>query len=122
MGKPPMETDKIPHDIESKKEYVPVEQQAIPQPRSREIATSRKNKQSDTQGLAFARMKADKENVPRKAAYISVRNHKRCSIAAEVYHIPRGQIVDYVLDGWWAQCHEEIKSLYYRDRDVFEDD
>lgn len=126
MGKPPQETEEVSHDAEPKEESVTTEQetQDIPEPptRSKETVPSRKTSRPSTQNSALAKLKAGTENVQRKATYISVKNHKRCSIAAEVYHIPRGKIVDYVLDGWWEQCRDEIKSLYYRDKDVFEEE
>lgn len=126
MGKPPQEAEESSHDTEPREVTEAHEQgeQDIPTvpPKSKDTAQPRRASRQNTQDSPLAKMKAGKENVQRKATYISIKNHKRCSIAAEVYHIPRGQIVDYVLDGWWEQCRDEIKSLYYRDKDVFEEE
>jgi len=32
-----------------------------------------------------------------------------------------GQIVDSILDEWWEKNRDEVKTLYDRDRNVFED-
>ena len=126
MGKPPQETEEASNDTEimDARGATGQEEQDIHAASQKSEVTPQPGRtaRQGTQDHTLAKLKAGRENVQRKAAYISVRNHKRCSIAAEVYHIPRGQIVDYVLDGWWEQCRDEIKSLYYRDRDVFEDD
>ena len=126
MGKPPQEAEDTSHAPEQRETTEAHEHEAqgipaVPQ-KSKDTAQPRKASRQGAQDSPLAKIKAGRENVQRKATYISVKNHKRCSIAAEVYHIPRGQIVDYVLDGWWEQCRDEIKALYYRDKDVFEEE
>jgi hypothetical protein len=38
-----------------------------------------------------------------------------------VYKVTLGQIVDSILDEWWEENRDEVKTLYDRDRNVFED-
>jgi hypothetical protein len=56
------------------------------------------------------------------SAYIRIDNHRRFSVAAGVYKTTIGQMVDAILDEWWEKNREEVKSKYYRDREVFDDD
>lgn len=107
MGKPPQEIvqEESPHSEE-------------PQERTENKKTERKRNQDNT----LVRLRASKENVQRMSAYIRIDNHKRFSVAAGVYKTTIGQMVDAILDEWWEKNRDEVKSLYYQGREVFEDE
>lgn len=126
MGKPPQETDDMLHDEEPREESTstaPDEQEPkeLP-PKSRDGNEKKKAERQRGQNGTLARLKASKENVQRMSAYIRIDNHRRFSVAAGVYKTTIGQMVDAILDEWWEKNREEVKSQYYRDREVFNDD
>ncbi len=85
-----------------------------------EAAPSSRPSEQNTQGTPLGKLKVGSENLQRKPAYIRLDNHNRFTVAAGVYKVTLGQIVDSVLDEWWEKNRDEVKSLYDRDRDVFD--
>lgn len=125
MGKPPQEKDETPHDEEHGEECIsedPDEQgpKELP-PKSKEGNEKKKTERQRGQDGTLARLKSSKENVQRMSAYIRIDNHRRFSVAAGVYKTTIGQMVDAILDEWWEKNRDEVRSLYYQDRGVFED-
>lgn len=126
MGKPPQDDVDVPHTEKPQEEAPPVQQAVTDvqdQPhRSMDGTEKKKQERQRVQNGTLVGIRTSKENVQRMSAYICIDNHRRFSIAAGVYKTTIGQMVDAILDEWWEKNRDEVKSLYYRDREVFEDE
>ena len=127
MGKPPQETDETPCEAIVSEGESPTQRetgQEVPDApaKSREHPEKKKAERLRGQNDTLIRLKASKENVQRMSVYIRIDIHKRFSVAAGVYKTTIGQMVDAILDEWWEKNRDEVKSLYYRDREVFDED
>ena len=125
MGKPPQETENTPHEAVPSEvnETLSQDQNDVSSPpqRSKEASPSKRTAKQDAQGSALGKLRGGSENIQRKPAYIRLDNHNRFTVAAGVYKVTLGQIVDSILDEWWEKNRDEVKTLYDRDRNVFED-
>lgn len=125
MGKPPQETDNTPHETvpSEDNETLSQDQNDVPSPsqRSKEASPSKRTAKQSAQDSALGKLRCGSENIQRKPAYIRLDNHNRFTVAAGVYKVTLGQIVDSILDEWWEKNRDEVKKLYDRDRNVFED-
>ena len=125
MGKPPQETDNTPHETVPSEDNETLSQDqndvSSPPQRSKEASPSKRTAKQSAQGSALGKLRGGNENIQRKPAYIRLDNHNRFTVAAGVYKVTLGQIVDSILDEWWEKNRDEVKNLYDRDRNVFED-
>ena len=125
MGKPPQETDEPPQTIEPPDEALSaapiVQEPRNLTPKAKEGSEKKKAERQRGQNGTLVRLKSSKENMQRMSAYIRIDNHRRFSVAAGVYKTTIGQMVDAILDEWWEKNRDEVKGLYYQDREVFED-
>ena len=116
MGKPPQETDKTLHETVPSEDNETLSQDqndvSSPPQRSKEASPSKRTAKQSAQGSALVKLRGGSENIQRKPAYIRLDNHNRFTL---------GQIVDSILDEWWEKNRDEVKTLYDRDRNVFED-
>ena len=125
MGKPPQETDNTPHETVPSEDNETLSQDqndvSSPPQRSKEASPSKRTAKQSAQDSALGKLRGGSENIQRKPAYIRLDNHNRFTVAAGVYKVTLGQIVDSILDEWWEKNRDEVKKLYDRDRNVFED-
>lgn len=126
MGKPPQETENKPHEAVPSEvnETLSQDQNDVSSPPQRrtEASPSKRTAKQGAQGSALGKLRGGSENIQRKPAYIRLDNHNRFTVAAGVYKVTLGQIVDSILDEWWEKNRDEVKTLYDRERNVFEEE
>ncbi len=126
MGKPPQDEEETPQNMMLQESIDSPEQigkdATLTPSKGKDNPEKKKTECQHGQSGTLGRLKASKENVQRMSAYIRIDNHRRFSVAAGVYKTTIGQMVDAILDEWWEKNREEVKSKYYRDREVFDDD
>ena len=126
MGKPPQETENTPNEAVPSEvnETLSQDQNDVSSPpqRSKEASPSKRTAKQGAQGSALGKLRGGSENIQRKPAYSRLDNHHRITVAAGVYKVTLGQIVDSILDEWWEKNRDEVKTLYDRERNVFEEE
>lgn len=126
MGKPPQGMDDTPrneaHNEASEATHQETENVTELPTKGKDGTDKKRPERQRGQNSTLTRLKSSKENAQRMSAYIRMDNHKRFSVAAGVYKTTIGQMVDAILDEWWEKNRDEVKSLYYRDREVFDED
>jgi len=126
MGKPPQDMNETPlvevQKEESETSHQETEEVAELPTKGKDGTEKKRTERQRGQNSSLTRLKSSKENAQRMSAYIRIDNHKRFSVAAGVYKTTIGQMVDAILDEWWEKNRDEVKSLYYRDREVFDED